>query len=236
MYARTQTDRVPGTNPLAELGITGGSYPIVSFNEFTYERGTEIYGEKEPAEYVYQVRTGAVRTYKLLSDGRRQIGAFHLIGDIFGLENGNEHRFTAEAVIETTVCVIRRRSLEAMANSDAIVARNLLSMTASNLEHAENHLLLLGRKTSLEKVAAFLLEMDKRLTAAEVMALPMSRLDIADCLGLTLETVSRALSHLRQAGVLDFIGKTQRKILIRDRLRLVAFDFPARARLQVRNS
>jgi CRP/FNR family nitrogen fixation transcriptional regulator len=109
-------------------------------------------------------------------------------------------------------------------------------MTASNLEHAENHLLLLGRKTSLEKVAAFLLEMDKRLTAAEVMALPMSRLDIADCLGLTLETVSRALSHLRQAGVLDFIGKTQRKILIRDRLRLVAFDFPARARLQVRNS
>ena len=73
----------------------------MSLNEFTYKKGTEIYGEKEPAEYVYQVKSGAVRSYKLLSDGRRQIGAFHLAGDIFGLENGGEHRFTAEAIVDT---------------------------------------------------------------------------------------------------------------------------------------
>jgi CRP/FNR family nitrogen fixation transcriptional regulator len=100
-------------------------------------------------------------------------------------------------------------------------------MTSRNLEHAENHMLLLGRKTALEKVTAFLVEMDKRLTAAGVMALPMSRQDIGDYLGLTIETVSRVLSNLRGAGVLDFIGKTQREIIIRDRRRLASFDLPA---------
>ena len=222
---RITTDRTPRPNLLAELGMTSGSKPMVSLNELTYKEGTEIYGEKEPADYVYQVRTGAVRKYKLLSDGRRQIGAFKLVGDIFGLENGSEHRFTAEAVVETTVRLISR-CLEAVADNDPIFARNLLRMTTSNLEHAENHMLLLGRKTSLEKVAAFLLEMDKRLTAAGVMALPMTRLDIADYLGVTLETVSRVLSQLHGAGVIDFC-KTHREIIIRDRLRLAAFDLQA---------
>jgi len=212
---------------LSEIGIASGSNPIVSLSESTYRRGTEIYGEKEPARYVYQVTTGAVRSYKLLSDGRRQIGAFHLSGDIFGLENGGFHRFTTEAVVDTTVRLIRRESLEQTANGDAVVARSLLSMTTSNLEHAENHMLLLGRKTSMEKVAAFLLEMDKRLPAVGIMALPMSRRDIADYLGLTLETVSRALSHLHEQGVLEFIGKTQREIVLRDRVRLAEFDLPA---------
>jgi CRP/FNR family nitrogen fixation transcriptional regulator len=227
MFMRITADRMLRPNSLGDLGMTGGSKPAVSLNEFTYNKGAEIYGEKEPAEYVYQVKTGAVRSYKLLTDGRRQIGAFHLVGDIFGLENGSVHRLTAEAVVKTTVRLIKRQSLEAVAESDAVVTRNLLSMTTSNLEHAENHMLLLGRKTSLERVAAFLVEMDARLTAAGIVALPMSRRDIADYLGLTLETVSRALSQLRRAGVLDFIGHTQREIVLRDRRQLASFDLPA---------
>jgi CRP/FNR family nitrogen fixation transcriptional regulator len=193
-------------------------------SEFKYNRGAEIFGESEPAEYVYQVVEGAVRSYKLLSDGRRQIGAFHLVGDIFGLENGALHRFTAEAIVDTTVRLAKRVSLEHVAEVDALVARELLSMTTSNLQHAENHMLLLGRKTSLERVAAFLLEMDRRLTAAGVMALPMSRRDIADYLGLTLETVSRALSCLHEKGLLDFLGQTQRQIVLRDRSELAKLD------------
>jgi CRP/FNR family transcriptional regulator, nitrogen fixation regulation protein len=224
MFVRITTDPLPRPNSLRELGLTSGSNPIVNLNEFTYKRGSEIYGEKEAAEYVYQVKSGAVRSYKLLSDGRRQIGAFHLVGDIFGLENGGEHRFTAEAIVDTTVRLIKRQSLETVAESDAIVARNLLSMTTSNLQHAEDHMLLLGRKTSLERVAAFLLEMDKRLTAAGVMALPMSRRDIADYLGLTLETVSRALSRLHELGALVFIGNTQRQIVLRDKTLLAGLD------------
>jgi len=196
----------------------------VSLNEFSYKKGTEIFGEKEPADYVYQVVTGAVRSYKLLSDGRRQIGAFHLTGDIFGLEIGSDHRFTAEAIIDTTVRLMKRRSLERVAESDVTVARNLLSMTTTNLRHAEDHMLLLGRKTSLERVAAFLIEMDRRSTAAGVLALPMCRRDIADYLGLTLETVSRALSRLHDLDILDFVGNTQRQIVLQDRVKLASFD------------
>lgn len=224
MFVRITTDPAPRSTSLGELGMTSDSNPRVSLNEFTYKKGTEIYGEKEPAEYVYQVKTGAVRSYKLLSDGRRQIGAFHLAGDIFGLENGGDHRFTAEAIVNTTVRLIKRRSLELVAESDAMVARNLLTMTTTNLQHAEDHMLLLGRKTSLERVAAFLVEMDKRLTAAGVMALPMSRRDIADYLGLTLETVSRALSRLHELGILGFIGTNQRQIVLQDRAQLVSLD------------
>jgi len=201
-----------------------GSPIQVNLNEFSYKKGVEIFGEKEPADYVYQVMSGAVRSYKLLSDGRRQIGAFHLAGDIFGLETGTDHRFTAEAIVDTTVRLMKRRSLEMVAESDVKVARNLLSMTTTNLRHAEDHMLLLGRKTSLERVAAFLIEMDRRSTAAGILALPMCRRDIADYLGLTLETVSRALSRLHYLRILGFVGNNQRQIVLLDRAQLASLD------------
>ena len=214
----------PATRPRFVGALGGLSRAPIILSEFKYSRGAEIFGESEPAEYVYQVVDGAVRSYKLLCDGRRQIGAFHLVGDIFGLENGAVHRFTAEAIVDTTVLLAKRISLEHVAATDALVAHALLTMTTSNLQHAEDHMLLLGRKTSLERVAAFLLEMDRRLTAAGVMALPMSRRDIADYLGLTLETVSRALSCLHEKGILGFLGQTQRQIVLLDRLQLAKLD------------
>jgi CRP/FNR family nitrogen fixation transcriptional regulator len=214
----------PASRPrfLGELGAL--SQADISLSEFRYRRGSEIFGESEPAEYIYQVVDGAVRSYKLLSDGRRQIGSFHLVGDVFGLENGGIHRFTAEAIADTTVRLAKRVSLAHVAEKDATVARDLLNMTATNLQHAEDHMLLLGRKTALERVAAFLLEMDGRLTAAGVMALPMCRRDIADYLGLTLETVSRALSVLHDKGILGFVGQTQRQIILLDRAKLSELD------------
>src|SRR3954471_5467662 len=216
MFVNINAAAASRQSALGELGELSRSRVILS--EFTYSRGSEIYGEAEPADYIYQVMDGAVRSYKLLSDGRRQIGAFHLVGDIFGLENGDEHRFTAEAVVETVVRLIKRESLQLVAAKDAVVSHNLLSMITRNLEHAENHMLLLGRKTAVERVAAFLLEMDFR-TGADKMSLPMTRLDIADYLGLTLETVSRALSSLRKAGVLTFLDHDQREIMLNDRRR-----------------
>src|SRR5213595_2229736 len=188
-------------------------------SEFSYGKDEEIYGEDEPAEYVYQVICGAVRTYKLLSDGRRQIGAFHLPGDVFGLELGTAHRLAAEAIIDTTVRLVRRRHLEQAAETDVEVARKLWAMTAGDLRHAEDHMLLLGRKTAMERVATFLLEMDRRLSVTGMMALPMCRRDIGDYLGLTLETVSRALSQLHGQGVLGFSGARQIQLRNRNRLR-----------------
>ena len=190
--------------------------------EFSYKKDEEIYGEGEPSEYVYQVIRGAVRTYKLLNDGRRQIGAFHLAGDVFGLDPGSAHRLTAEAITDTTVRLVKRRSLEAAAGTNVRVAHNLWTMTAGELRHAEDHMLLLGRKTAMEKVATFLLERDRRLAKTGMMALPMCRRDIGDYLGLTLETVSRALSQLNDQGVLVF--SSARQIVLRDRERLVDMD------------
>jgi CRP/FNR family nitrogen fixation transcriptional regulator len=227
MFVRTTADSKPRPNTLGEFGLrSGGSDPIVSLSEFTYKKETEIYGEKESADYVYQVRSGAVRSYKLLSDGRRQICAFHLVGDIFGLTSEATHRFTAEAVVDTTLWLIKRQNLEVMAKNDGVLVHNLLSETTKNLRHAEEHMLLLGRKQSSEKVATFLLEMDKRLAGTTaLMALPMTRLDIADYLGLTVETVSRALHRLQRAGILTFSdNKGYREITILDRQKLRALD------------
>lgn len=222
MFVRASESR-PRPNTLSEIGLSSASYPSISSSEFTFPKGTEIFGEKEPAVYVYQIKRGAVRSYKLLADGRRQIGAFHLVGDIFGLENGDKHRFTADAIVETVVRLIKRTSLQSMAAKDASVSHHLLSMTTRNLEHAENHMLLLGRKTAAERVAAFLLEMDRR-TRVERMLLPMTRRDIADYLGLTIETVSRALARFRRAGVVTLHGEYQREIILLDRRRLADFD------------
>jgi CRP/FNR family transcriptional regulator, nitrogen fixation regulation protein len=153
------------------LAALAGERVICS--EFQYRGQTEIFGEGEPAEYVYQITRGAVRTYKLLSDGRRQINAFHLPGDMFGLENGEVHRFTAEAINVTTVRIVTRRSLfgelEQRRSSD--LASNLLGLVTRNLQHAEDHMLLLGRKTSAERVAALLLEMDQRMAAPSTLFL-----------------------------------------------------------------
>ncbi len=213
-------NKLPAAATDAFAAITGHAGLVAS--EFTYRKDEEIYGEDEPAEYVYQVVSGAVRTYKLLSDGRRQIGTFHLPGDVFGLESGVAHRLAAEAIIDTSVRLVKRKSLEQAAGIDVQVARKLWAMTAGELRHAEDHMLLLGRKTAMERVATFLLEMDRRLAVAGMMALPMCRRDIGDYLGLTLETVSRALSQLHAQGVLGFSGA--RQIVLRNRQRLRNMD------------
>jgi CRP/FNR family nitrogen fixation transcriptional regulator len=209
---------LPALDPFAT--ITGHAGLIAT--EFSYRKDEEIYGEDEPAEYVYQVISGSVRSYKLLSDGRRQIGAFHLPGNVFGLESGTTHRLAAEAIVDTTVRLVKRRSLEQAATVDVNVARKLWAMTAGDLRHAEDHMLLLGRKTAMERVATFLLEMDRRLSVTGMMALPMCRRDIGDYLGLTLETVSRALSQLHGQGVLGFSGA--RQIVLRNRQHLRSMD------------
>src|SRR4030095_5054445 len=167
----------PGSRPtaLGQLGELSRARVIPS--EFKYNKGTEIFGEAEPADYVYQVADGAVRTHKLLSDGRRQIGAFHLPGDVFGLESGANHRLAAEAILDTSLRLAKRKSTEQSAQSDVRVARDLWSITSGELRHAENHMLLLGRKTAMERVATFLLEMDRRIARSGMIALPMCRRD-----------------------------------------------------------
>ena len=182
-----------------------------------FARNAEIYGENEPAEYLYKLISGTVRTYKVLNDGRRQIGAFYLPGDIFGLEIGEDHTFSAEAIVDCKVLVIKRSTLVALAARDNEVARQLWTMTASELQRAQDHIMLLI-KTAQERVAGFLLEMAKRSAAASEVELPMSRQDIADYLGLTIETVSRTLTQLENSAAIAV--PTSRRIVLRNRAAL----------------
>ena len=182
-----------------------------------FGRNAEIYGENEPAEYLYKVVSGAVRTYKVLNDGRRQIGAFYLPGDIFGLEVCDEHTFSAEAIADCKVLVMKRSALIALATRDNAVAQQLWTMTATELQRAHNHIMLLI-KTAQERVAGFLLEMAARSGASNEIELPMSRQDIADYLGLTIETVSRTLTQLEISAVIAV--PTSRRIVLRNRAAL----------------
>ena len=167
----------------------------------SFARNAEIYGENEPADYLYKVISGTVRTSKILDDGRRQIGEFYLPGDIFGLEVGNDHAFSAEAIADAKVLVIKRSAVEALAARDNDVARQLWATTGRELQRVQDHILLLI-KTAQERVAGFLLEMADRIKASNELELPMSRQDIADYLGLTIETVSRTLTSLENASAI----------------------------------
>ena len=169
-------------------------------------KGEELFAEGDEAEFFYQVVSGAIRSYKLLSDGRRQIDAFHLRGDIFGLEAGSNHRFSAEAVGGATVIGYRRSRLSALIEDDAAFRDRIMTATLRSLERAQDHMLLLGRKTAQEKMATFLLDMAERLSKDdEHFELPMQRSDIADHLGLTIETVSRTLTQFARSGLIRLL-------------------------------
>lgn len=182
------------------------------------ERNAEIYGEGEAADYAYKVVRGVVRTYKLLNDGRRQISAFLFPGDVFGLDAAEEHRFTAEAVSDATVVFVKRNAMVALAAGDGEVANELWLMAATELQNAHEHMMVLGRKSAQERIAAFLLEMADRAQQSEIVDLPMSRLDIADYLGLTIETVSRTITLLENADTIKL--PSARRIELRNKAAL----------------
>jgi len=183
----------------------------------SFSRNEEIYGESEAAEYLYKVVSGAVRMYKVLTDGRRQIGAFYLPGDMFGFEPADAHASSAEAIGDATVLVFKRSAVLALSARDADVARELWEMTARELQRAQDHMLLLI-KSAQERVASFLMEMAGRGCGTDEVALPMSRQDIADFLGLTIETVSRTIGQLEHAHAIAL--RSSRRIALRNRAML----------------
>lgn len=179
----------------------------------SFERNAEVYGEGESADYIYKVLSGSVRAYKVLNDGRRQITGFYLPGDVFGIEPGEEHCHSTEAIERSTVLLVRRSSVFAAAQRNGDVARHLWAITAAELRRSQNHALLLI-KTAKERIAAFLLDMADRLSGKRCLELPMSRQDIADYLGLTIETVSRTLTLFSEGATIEFLAS--RRIVLRN--------------------
>ena len=198
-----------GLLPEGPLGLMGA--------QMRFARNIEIYGEDEPAEHLYQVISGAVRTYRTLDDGRRQIGGFYLPGDIFGVEAGDVHLSSAEAISDAQVLVIKRSAVMARAAHDGDLAKQLWTLTMHELQRVQEHSLVLI-KSAEERVAGFLIEMARRTPGTAAVELLMSRQDIADYLGLTIETVSRTFTQLAQSGTI--VLESSRRIVFRNRAAL----------------
>jgi CRP/FNR family nitrogen fixation transcriptional regulator len=209
LHSRPSVSLRSGQLPEGPFGLMGAP--------MRFARNAEIYGEDEPAEFLYQVVSGAVRTYRMLDDGRRQVIAFYLPGDIFGVEAGEIHLSSAEAVSESQVLVVKRSNLMARADHERDLAKQLWTATVRELQRVQQHSLVLI-KSAEERVAGFLLEMASRCSGSLTVELPMSRQDIADYLGLTIETVSRTFTQLAQSGTIAL--ETSRRIQFRNRAAL----------------
>ncbi|PZO53860.1 MAG: transcriptional regulator [Alphaproteobacteria bacterium] len=183
-----------------------------------FRRNEEVFGEGEAATYVYRVVSGAVRTIRFSSDGRRQILNFYFPGDIFGLECGSKHTLSAEAIGDADLSLVRRSLIDMAAKQDASAAQALIALMQRQLQSAQDHALVLGRKGAGERVAAFLLQLADRVTAQCEIDLPMSRADIADYLALTIETVSRAFTQMERDRTIAL--PSSRHVVVRDRCAL----------------
>ncbi|MEZ5906433.1 MAG: helix-turn-helix domain-containing protein [Geminicoccaceae bacterium] len=168
------------------------------------DAGAQLIQEGEPAEDIFTLTEGMLKIYKLMPDGRRQITGFLIPGDLVGLAYGDSYIYSAEAVTDIVACRFRRSNLLALMTDHPELEHRLLSRAGNELAAAQAQMLLLGRKTARERVASFLLGLAERrgTKTGEPMPLPMNRGDIADFLGLTIETVSRTLTLMRKAGLI----------------------------------
>jgi CRP-like cAMP-binding protein len=163
-----------------------------------FAKNAALFQEGDPSLHVYKVISGAVRTCRMLIDGRRQIADFFLPGDFFGLDWQGVHSFTAEALSDAVVISYPRRPLEVLAESTTSIHRLLMSMLCKGLAATQEHVVMLGRQTAHERLAWFLLRVRERSGGDRDIDMPMSRIDIADYLGLTIETVSRGISEFKR--------------------------------------
>lgn len=183
--------------------------------------GEHLFRQGDAVRLVYRVLKGAVVSYRLLSDGRRQVTGFHLPGDFVGLEAGVEHSTTAETLSTVHATAIERAELAERAATDIGLARALWQVTVRAVQRSEDHALILARQAATERVVAFLLDFAERLGHPEFIDLPMTRQDIADHVGLTIHTVSRTLSQLQTDGLIEARSTRHVRLLQRGRLELI---------------
>jgi CRP/FNR family transcriptional regulator, nitrogen fixation regulation protein len=209
---------VTALSPRCELPEFGSGLNTVAVHRglmgirMSYASNMEIFGEGEPAEYLYEVVRGLVRRYKMLSDGRCQIVAFHMPGDVFGLEADERHCFSAEAVNNATILAVKRSIVMGLAARDADFARQLWAVMSREYQRAQNHIVILGCMSARQRVASFLLFMTQHGSGDNEIELSMTRRDIADYLGLTIETVSRTISQFQNDALIG-VGSSRRIVL-----------------------
>lgn len=185
-------------------------------------QGTTFIAEGEPASHFFNITRGTAKLFKLLPDGRRQITGFAMVGHFLGLAVSDTYAFSAEAIEPIRFCRFHRNKLRALLEDFPAMESRLLEAAANELVAAQEQMLLLGRKTARERLASFLvMQCSQAMPAAHPhcqFPLPMTRGDIADYLGLTIETVSRTLTVLRKEGLIDVPGPGV--LVLRDRAAL----------------
>ena len=196
--------------------------------DIAFAAGATITYEGDVAKHVYNLTSGTLRLSKLLPDGRRQIAGFLFPGDFLGITMEDEHAFTVEAIGPATLCRFARSRFDGFVEAHPHLERRLYALAAHELAAARQQLVLLGRKTAAERVASFLLMLADRykttldaLSASEVV-LPMSRSDIADYLGLRIETVSREITALKASRLIQLTTTHNIRLLDRERLEMMA--------------
>lgn len=201
-----------GRRPACGIAVNSGVPQAVA-------AGKAVFIEGDPAENFYEVLSGTVRLHKLLPDGRRQITGFLTAGHLLGLSHANAYVYSAEAVGPVTVLCYPRARLDRLMDEVPGLARRLLAAASDELRQAQDQMLLLGRKTAPEKMASFLVTLAAlKGEDADELDLPMSRNDIADYLGLTMETVSRTLAKLKRERLIALPTHTRVELLDRNRL------------------
>ena len=181
-----------------------------------FNRNETIFHEGDPAEYAYKLVSGSVRLCKHMADGRRQIAQFLFPGDYFSFLELEQHSFTAEAVSDVVVTCYPQRQLEALSKETPALRKKFLAMLSQRVLDLQEHLVTLGRQTAKERVASFLVLLSHRVGCEDdnMVDVQMSRQDIADYLGLRIETVCRVLSDLKRAGMVDI--PNQHQLILKD--------------------
>lgn len=209
---------VPSSDAGSDCALCGAFANATAAPRSPFAPGAVLFRQGEPVRLVYRVLSGAVISYRLLSDGRRQVTGFHLPGDFLGLEAGVEHTTTAEALSRVDALAMERTELAGRAVTDVGLARALWQVTVRAFRRSEDHALILARQGATERVAAFLLDFAERMGRPEIIDLPMTRQDIADHVGLTIHTVSRTLSQLQAQGLVEARSSRHVRLLQRHRL------------------
>ncbi len=188
-----------------------------------WARREPVFAAGQPARHVYNLTEGMVALSRSLADGRRQIFGFLLPGDFIGLEAGDAYGCDAETLSDAKACRFDRATFDAFLRDNPDVALGLVRAASSELAQARQHELLLGRKTAVERVASFLLDLRNRAgerhLRTQPLSLPMTRSEIADYTGLTIETVSRVFGRLKSQGTIDLADAMSVRVLDEARLR-----------------
>jgi len=212
-----------------DLSICGAIEPqhLNRLNEIVVHRklaaGETLFYEGDRSESLYIITEGHVRLHKMLADGRRQITGFLFPSDFLGLALRERYAYSAEAIQDVLVCRYPKNKLEALLDQFPALERRMLAVASNELAAAQDQMLLLGRKTAIERVASFLLILKRRMEIKgnnDRIVLPMTRTDIGDHLGLTIETVSRTFSKLKRDRIVRF--ETAQELEVVDHAKLAS--------------